>query len=92
MLFPEKTQLNKILPKAKLMQLAQLSTIARNEINANVDRIIISNVLREDTINIEKGANVKEIDVFKIIVKEKRLSDNLIKELDTAIQMNILYT
>ena len=64
MFFSEKTQLNKILPKAKFMKLAELSTPIRAEIQNNVERIILANILRQETINISSGENFKEIDLF----------------------------
>lgn len=45
MLFGEKTKLNRIMPKAKFMKLAGLSTNVRNELQNNVERLILANVL-----------------------------------------------
>ena len=82
--FPEKTQLNKIYNKAKFLKMSELSTVARNEFNANVDRLILANILRKDTLNIEPGENIKEIKVLEISLKDKNISDNLIKEIDST--------
>ena len=79
------------MPKARFMKLAELSTASRNELNENVERLIISNTLREDTLNIQKGSYVSEIDVFEILLKTKNLSDRLIKEIDSLIPKNIIY-
>lgn len=91
MIFPIRTQVNKIMPKARFMKLAELSTASRNELNENVERLIISNTLREDTLNIQKGTYVSEIDVFEILLRTKNLSDRLIKEIDSIIPKNIIY-
>lgn len=90
MLFPQKTQLNKILNKQQFCKLANLSPVSKNEINANAERILLANVLRKDTINIE-GNVVKEIDVFEIKLKDKKYSDNLIKDIDANIPKHILF-
>lgn len=79
------------MPKARFMKLAELSTASRNELNENVERLIISNTLREDTLNIQKGTYVSEIDVFEILLRTKNLSDRLIKEIDSIIPKNIIY-
>ena len=71
MLFSEKTKLNKIMPKAKFVKLAELSTAVRNEFNNNVERLRLANILRQDTINIPKGKTVVEINVFEFQLKEK---------------------
>ena len=91
MLFSEKTKLNKIMPKAKFIKLAELSTAVRNEFNNNVDRLRLANILRQDTINIPKGKTVVEINVFEFQIKEKIVSDNLIKEIDSAIPNHIIF-
>ena len=91
MLFGEKTQLNRIMPKAKFMKLAELSTPVRAEFQNNVERLILANILRQETTNISKGKNVQEIDVFEFLLKEKQVSNNLIKEIDVAIPKYILF-
>ena len=91
MLFNEKTQLNRIMPKAKFVKLAELSTTVRNEFNNNVDRLRLANILRQDTTNIPKGKTVVEINVFEFQLKEKTVSDNLIREIDSAIPNHIIF-
>ena len=91
MLFSEKTQLNRIMPKAKFVKLAELSTTVRNEFNNNVERLRLANILRQDTTNIPKGKTVVEINVFEFQLKEKTVSDNLIKEIDSAIPNHIIF-
>lgn len=91
MLFSEKTKLNKIMPKAKFVKLAELSTAVRNEFNNNVERLRLANILRQDTTNIPKGKTVVEINVFEFQLKEKTVSDNLIKEIDSAIPNHIIF-
>lgn len=91
MLFSEKTKLNKIMPKAKFVKLAEFSTAVRNEFNNSVDRLRLANILRQDTINIPKGKTVVEINVFEFQLKEKIVSDNLIKEIDSAIPNHIVF-
>lgn len=88
---PEKTVLNRIMQKAKFMKMAELNTISRNELNSNIDRIILANVLRRDTINIEHGENVSEIDVLELTLKKKSVSDNLIKDIDANVPKHIIY-
>lgn len=79
------------MPKAKFMKLAELSTPVRAEFQNNVERLILANILRQETTNISKGKNVQEIDVFEFLLKEKQVSNNLIKEIDVAIPKYILF-
>lgn len=73
------------------MKLAELSTPVRAEFQNNVERLILANILRQETTNISKGKNVQEIDVFEFLLKEKQVSNNLIKEIDVAIPKYILF-
>lgn len=91
MLFPEKTQLNKIIPKTKFIKLANLSNSSRIEMQNNVQRLILSNILRQDTLNVEKGKEVIEIDVFEFTLKKQLLSESLIKEVDENILKHLLF-
>lgn len=79
------------MPKAKFMKLAELSTPVRAEFQNNVEKLILANILRQETTNISKGKNVQEIDVFEFLLKEKQVSNNLIKEIDVAILKYILF-
>ena len=79
------------MPKAKFMKFAELSTPVRAEFQNNVERLILANILRQETTNISKGKNVQEIDVFEFLLKEKQVSNNLIKEIDVAIPKYILF-
>lgn len=90
-MFPSKTQLNRIMPKAKFMKLAELSTPVRSEFQNNIERLILANILRQETTNIASGKSVKEIDVFEFLLKEKQVSENLIKEIDSAIPKHIVF-
>ena len=91
MLFGEKTKLNRIMPKAKFMKLAGLSTNVRNELQNNVERLILANVLNKSTTNFAKGKEVEEIDVFEFLLKTKEVSNALIKEIDSSIPKHILF-
>lgn len=91
MLFGEKTKLNRIMPKAKFMKLAGLSTNVRNELQNNVERLILANVLNKSTTNFAKGKEVEEIDVFEFLLKTKEVSNALVKEIDSSIPKHILF-
>ena len=90
-MFPAKTSFNKIMPKSKFLKMTDLSTQARKEFEENVDRLILANILRKDTINIEAGETVSEIDVLEILLKQKQLSDKVIREIDSNIPKSIIF-
>lgn len=91
MLFSEKTKLNKILPRAKFMKMIGLSTSARAELQNNVERLILANILNTSTTNFAKGKTVEEIDVLEFLLKTKEVSDKLIKEIDSSMPKHILF-
>lgn len=79
------------MPKAKFMKLAGLSTNVRNELQNNVERLILANVLNKSTTNFAKGKDVEEIDVFEFLLKTKEVSNALVKEIDSSIPKHILF-
>lgn len=91
MLFSEKSKLNKILPRAKFMKMIGLSTSARAELQNNVERLILANILNTSTTNFAKGKTVEEIDVLEFLLKTKEVSDKLIKEIDSSMPKHILF-
>ncbi len=89
--FSEKTQLNKIMSKSNFLKMVNLNTVAKNEFNAKVERLYLANILRKDTINIEPGNKIKEINILEIHIKDKYISDNLIKCIDSALPRYLVY-
>jgi len=89
--FPERTKLNKIMPKAKFIKMIGFNAPAKNEFQANVERLVLANILRKDTINIVAGKNVQEINVLELTLKTKSVSDNLLKEIDAVVPKYLIY-
>lgn len=91
MLFGKSTQFNKIMPKAKFVKMTGMSTQAKKEFDVNVERLILANILRKDTINIESGKTVNEIDVLEFRLRQKQFLDRVIREIDSSIPKHIIY-
>ena len=85
-MFPKKTEINKPF-KTKLVQ--HLSGIEKKELQQNAEKVTLSNTLRQDTLNVEKGKRFVEIFVFDYFLKDKKVSDNLITVIEKIINKHI---
>lgn len=87
-MFPKKTEINKPF-KTKLVQ--HLSGIEKKELQQNTEKVTLSNTLRQDTLNVEKGKRFVEIFVFDYFLKDKKVSDNLITAIEKIIPKHIVH-
>jgi len=87
-MFPKKSEINKPF-KTKLVQ--HLSGIEKKELQQNTEKVILSNTLRQDTLNVEKGKRFVEIFVFDYFLKDKKVSDNLITAIEKIIPKHIVH-
>lgn len=87
-MFPKKTEINKPF-KTKLVQ--HLSGIEKKELQQNTEKVTLSNTLRQDTLNVEKGKRFVEIFVFDYFLKDKKVSDNLITAIEKIIPKHIIH-
>lgn len=56
-----------------------------------IDSIIWKNKISNETVNISKGKNVTEIEVFEINLKEQDISQNVIEFIDREIPYHIVF-
>lgn len=88
---PEKSFVNKFIPKSKFFEKAIVNTKLKNEFASKIKRITWKYKLAEDTIGVLKTDNVEEIQIFEIELKEKGIPKNVLKVIDKAIPYQILY-
>jgi hypothetical protein len=88
---PETALVNKIIPKVKFYEKLIINNKLKNEFVEKIEKIKWSYKLSEDTINVSKTENIKEIEVFTIYLKEKEIPEKLLKIIDKGIPYPILY-
>lgn len=86
--FPLKTKVNKLF-KTKILQ--HLYSDEKKELQTKVDKIVLSNTLRQDTLNVEKGKNFVEIFVFDYWLNDKNISDKLITAMEKIFPKYLIH-
>lgn len=88
---PKTTVVNKVIPKIKFYEKIGAASKLKQLFVDDIDQIIWKNKLSKDTINLQEGTKVKEIEIFEIDLKHKDLSKEILKTIDKFIPYHILY-
>ena len=88
---PKRCLVNKFIPKKTFYDKLGVSTAIKDDFVKNVDKIVWLYKLSEDTIGISKTKEVEEIEIFEIILGEKKLSKNIINTMSKLIPYKILF-
>ena len=88
---PKTTIVDKIIPKVKFYEKTGANSKLKQLFIDDIEQIIWKNKLSKDTINLDEGKKVKEIEIFEITLKHKDLSKDILKTIDKFIPYQILY-
>lgn len=88
---PNTTVVNKAIPKTKFYEKTKADSKLKQLFIDDIEQIIWKNKLSKDTINLDEGKKVKEIEIFEITLKHKDLSKDILKTIDKFIPYQILY-
>lgn len=88
---PKTSVVNKVIPKVKFYEKTEANTKLKQLFVDDIEQIIWKNKLSKDTINLQEGSKVKEIEVFEINLKHKNLSKEILKTIDKFIPYHIVY-
>ena len=88
--FPKSTEFNKRIPKQKFYDKLSM-TPALKEGFKSIKTVHWSNKLSPDTINLEPGESVKELQIFEIKLSEPVISEAVLKQIDKQIPYHILH-
>jgi hypothetical protein len=84
-LYPEHSQIERILPKNKIYGHAQPNRATRQRFVDQVDQIIWRYKLAPETIHLPAKAGAEEIQVFEIALKSGELRDDVLRTIDRSI-------
>ena len=70
-MFPKSTEFNKKIPKTKFYEHIELGRKIKDSFVKDIDSIIWANKIAPSTVNIAAGEKVTEIQVFRIILKQR---------------------
>lgn len=79
---PSTTQFGKVVPKEKFYTKLSVSSAIKGMFVRYVEKIIWQNKLTADTMGVEKGENVVEIDVLEIVLKQRECPRELLDFID----------
>lgn len=90
-LFPSSTILDKPIPKAKFYDKLSVSAAMKRKFVEEVESIVWRNKLSANTLNVQAGERVIEIDVIEMELKSHAVSDAVLKVIDNGVPHHILY-
>ena len=89
--FPKETEFNRVVPKNKFYEKADISTSLKASFVDDIEKIIWTNKLSPDRLNIGAGSHIEEIEVFNILLKNKKFNTKILEAIDKAIPYYILF-
>ena len=89
--FPEKTYFGKVIPKAKFYEKLPVTQAVRGCFVNEIAAIVWRNKLSPETLNVQPGSRVREIEVIEITLKGETLNDSVLKLIDKGIPYQLLF-
>ena len=89
--FPQKTFFNKPIPKAKFYEKLPVTQTVKNCFVNEIAGIIWRNKLSAETLNVQPGIRVQELEVIEITLKGEALNDSVLKVIDKGIPYQLLF-
>ena len=89
--WPTNAKLGRVIPKSKLFEQRSISAKVREEFVSQVQRITWAYKLADETIHLQGDEIVPEIQVLSVDAKGEDISDDVLAEIDKAIQSPIIF-
>ena len=91
--FPQETIVNKIIPKNKFYEKANISTKLKNSFVNDIDKIIWSNKIASTTLKgiSNNNSNIPEIEVFTVKLKNNDFDTKILEVIDESIPQYIVF-
>lgn len=89
--YPRQTAFGRVLPKNKIYQHSSPGRKVKEHFVRQVEQIVWAHKLSPETLKLPATANVPEIQVFRVALKEPELHPDVLACMDKAIPFPILY-
>ncbi len=89
--FPKTTEFDKKIPKQKFYEKIEISPALKRVFIDQIKLIYWRNKLAASTLNLTAGKNVTEIEVFEICLRQPRLDEAVLRQIDREIPYHILF-
>lgn len=89
--YPKSTEFGRVLPKNKIYEYGGLSRKMQASFVDQIDRIMWAYKLAPETINLPATKQVSEIQVFRIRLRTREVSENTLAAIDKAVAFPIIF-
>lgn len=89
--FPKTTELNRKIPKQKFYEKVDISKALQRLFIDQIEAVYWQNKLSPDTMNIESGQNVQELQVFRVELRQQNIDEKVLRCMDTNIDYHLLF-
>lgn len=89
--FPQATFVDKLIPKAKFAKASNTPTAVRDLLATEFEQIRLLYAFRSDTLNVEPGSEVSEIDVFFFRCKGDQYTPDGLSRLDMLLPRHTMF-
>ena len=89
--YPKQAAFGRNLPKTKLYEHTNLTRSMRNKLVSQIEKIVWQYKLAPETINLPSKKNAPEIEVFTITLKTRDIRIEVLRAIDNAIPLPIIY-
>lgn len=89
--FPPQARVGRVLPKDKIYKHGRVATALRERFVAQVEQIVWQYKLAPETVNLPARDGIEEIEVFDIQLRTEALDDAVLRAVDRAIPLPIVF-
>lgn len=89
--YPEQAKLKRVVPKSRIYDAVGASTALKERFVHEVDQIIWSYKLAPETVNLPATKAVPELQVFRLALKDRELSNEVLRAIDRAIPFPLIF-
>ncbi|WP_201353178.1 DUF4391 domain-containing protein [Hydrogenimonas urashimensis] len=89
--FPSQAKYGRVIPKSKIYEHASIGGALRQRFIGQIDKIVWSYKLAEETLHLPATEKVPEIEIFDIYLKGDTIDEAVLKAIDRAIPLPILF-
>ncbi|CEG52390.1 DUF4391 domain-containing protein [Stutzerimonas xanthomarina] len=89
--FPGQARVGRPVPKTKIYEHGQIGSALREKFVAQIEQITWAYKLAPETLNLSARPEVPEIQIFNIELKGAELDDEVLRAIDRAIPLPIIY-
>ncbi|MDP9511539.1 DUF4391 domain-containing protein [Pseudomonas protegens] len=89
--FPAQARVARVVPKSKIYEHGRVASASRDKFVGQVEQIIWAYKLAPETINLPARGGVAEIQVFDILQKTAELEEDVLRAIDRAIPLPIIF-